>query len=146
VHIYSFHVDNDLWQHLEIDAHVGGVNDLAFSHPNKQMCIITCGDDKTIKVWDDVTSARQYTFEGREVPVYSVCPHYKENIQFIFSTVVDGKIQAWLYDLMSSRVDYDAPGQWGTTMVYSADGTRIFSCGTSKEGEEVYESLTLLLK
>lgn len=35
---------------LQIDAHVGGVNDLAFSHPNKQLCVITCGDDKTIKV------------------------------------------------------------------------------------------------
>jgi hypothetical protein len=23
---------------------------LAFSHPNKQLCVITCGDDKTIKV------------------------------------------------------------------------------------------------
>ena len=34
----------------QIDAHVGGVNDLAFSHPNKQLCVITCGDDKTIKV------------------------------------------------------------------------------------------------
>lgn len=35
---------------LQIDAHVGGVNDIAFAHPNKQLCIITCGDDKTIKV------------------------------------------------------------------------------------------------
>ena len=35
---------------IQIDAHVGGVNDLAFSHPNKQLCVITCGDDKTIKV------------------------------------------------------------------------------------------------
>lgn len=26
------------------------MNDLAFSHPNKQLCVITCGDDKTIKV------------------------------------------------------------------------------------------------
>jgi WD40 repeat protein len=35
---------------LQIDAHIGGVNDIAFAHPNKQLCIITCGDDKTIKV------------------------------------------------------------------------------------------------
>lgn len=34
----------------QIDAHVGGVNDLAFSLPNKQLSVITCGDDKTIKV------------------------------------------------------------------------------------------------
>lgn len=44
--------------------------------------------------------------------------------QFIFSTAIDGKIKAWLYDNLGSRVDYDAPGQWCTTMLYSADGSR----------------------
>ena len=51
--------------------------------------------------------------------------------QFIFSTVVDGKIKAWLYDLMGSRVDYDAPSHWCTTMAYSADGTRLIHHVTS---------------
>ncbi|XP_068303920.1 protein TPR3-like isoform X2 [Pyrus communis] len=135
VQIYSYHGGDDVREHLEIDAHVGGVNDLAFSHPNEQLCVITCGDDKTIKVWDATTGAKQYTFEGQEAPVYSVCPHHKENIQFIFSIALDGKIKAWEYDNLGSRVDYDAPGRWSTTMAYSADGTRLFSCGTSKDGE-----------
>ncbi|KAK3427749.1 hypothetical protein EUGRSUZ_F03923 [Eucalyptus grandis] len=135
VQLFSFNVNNEVRQHLEIDAHVGGVNDLAFAQPNKQLCVITCGDDKTIKVWDAVTGVKRHTFEGHEAPVYSVCPHSKENIQFIFSTALDGKIKAWLYDNMGSRVDYDAPGRWCTTMAYSADGTRLFSCGTSKDGE-----------
>ncbi|CAA3017536.1 topless-related 1-like isoform X2 [Olea europaea subsp. europaea] len=135
VQIYTYNPAGELIQHLEIDAHIGGVNDIAFAHPNKQLCIVTCGDDKTIKVWDAVAGRKQYTFEGHEAPVYSVCPHYKENIQFIFSTAIDGKIKAWLYDSLGSRVDYDAPGLWCTTMAYSADGTRLFSCGTSKEGE-----------
>ncbi|KAJ8755367.1 hypothetical protein K2173_019165 [Erythroxylum novogranatense] len=135
VQLYAYHGAEDVKQHLEIDAHVGGVNDLAFSTPNKQLCVITCGDDKTIKVWDANTGQKQYTFEGHEAPVYSVCPHHKENIQFIFSTALDGKIKAWLYDNLGSRVDYEAPGRWCTTMAYSADGTRLFSCGTSKDGE-----------
>ncbi|XP_041011160.1 protein TOPLESS-RELATED PROTEIN 2-like isoform X2 [Juglans microcarpa x Juglans regia] len=135
VQIYTYNPTGELRQHLEIDAHVGGVNDIAFAHPNKQLCIVTCGDDKMIKVWDAGTGRRQYIFEGHEAPVYSVCPHYKENIQFIFSTAIDGKIKAWLYDCLRSRVDYDAPGLWCTMMAYSADGTRLFSCGTSKEGE-----------
>ncbi|KAK0571561.1 hypothetical protein LWI29_018147 [Acer saccharum] len=135
VHIYSYHGGDDLRDHLEIDAHVGNVNDLAFSYPNKQLCVVTCGDDRLIKVWDAVTGNKQYTFEGHESPVYSVCPHHKENIQFIFSTATDGKIKAWLYDNMGSRVDYDAPGHSSTMMAYSADGTRLFSCGTSKEGD-----------
>ncbi|XP_054821523.1 topless-related protein 4-like isoform X1 [Prosopis cineraria] len=135
VHLYSYHGGDDLRNHLEIEAHVGSVNDLAFSYPNKQLCVVTCGEDRFIKVWDAVTGAKQYTFEGHEAPVYSVCPHHKENIQFIFSTATDGKIKAWLYDNMGSRVDYDAPGHSSTAMAYSADGTRLFSCGTNKEGE-----------
>ncbi|XVE90489.1 hypothetical protein DITRI_Ditri20bG0081700 [Diplodiscus trichospermus] len=135
VQIYQYNPTGELRQHLEIDAHVGGVNDIAFALPNKQLSIVTCGDDKMIKVWDTVARRRLYIFEGHEAPVYSVCPHYKENIQFIFSTAIDGKIKAWLYDCLGSRVDYDAPGLWCTTMAYSADGTRLFSCGTSKDGE-----------
>lgn len=45
-------------------------------------------------------------------------------LQFIFSTALDGKIKAWLYDNLGSRVDYDAPGRWCTTLAYSADGKR----------------------
>ncbi|XWS64483.1 hypothetical protein CRYUN_Cryun05aG0007700 [Craigia yunnanensis] len=135
IHLYAYPGSNDLIQRLEIDAHVGGVNDLAFAHPNKQLCIVTCGDDKLIKVWDSMTAQKLFNFEGHDAPVYSICPHHKENIQFIFSTAVDGKIKAWLYDNMGSRVDYDAPGHWCTTMLYSADGSRLFSCGTSKDGE-----------
>ncbi|XP_022722527.1 topless-related protein 2-like isoform X4 [Durio zibethinus] len=134
VHLHAYRGSNDLRLHLEIDAHVGGVNDLAFSHPNKKLCVVTCGDDKLIKVWD-LAGNKLFHFEGHEAPVYSVCPHQKENIQFIFSTAVDGKIKAWLYDNMGSRVDYDAPGQWCTTMLYTADGSRLFSCGTSKDGD-----------
>lgn len=134
IHLYAYTSPNDIRQHLEIDAHVGGVNDLAFSHPNKQLCVVTCGDDKSIKVWD-LTGRKLFTFEGHEAPVYSLCPHQKENIQFIFSTATDGKIKAWLYDNLGSRVDYDAPGHGCTTMLYSADGSRLFSCGTSKEGD-----------
>ncbi|KAL2515232.1 Uncharacterized protein Fot_29203 [Forsythia ovata] len=49
VHIYAYHGGDDLRNHLEIDAHGGNVSDLAFSNPNKQLCIITCGEDKAIK-------------------------------------------------------------------------------------------------
>lgn len=135
VQLYAYRGGNEIRQHLEIDAHVGSVNDLAFCYPNKKLSAITCGDDKTIKVWDVSTGARLYTFEGHDAPVHSVCPHCKENVHFIFSTSVDGKIKAWLYDLMGSRVDYDAPGRSCSTMAYSADGKRLFSCGTNKDGE-----------
>ncbi|KAI3505460.1 hypothetical protein L1887_27591 [Cichorium endivia] len=135
VQIYTYNQSGNLRQHLEIDAHVGGVNDIAFSHPNEQPCIVTCGDDMTVKVWDTLAGRRLYMFEGHEAPVYSVYAHYKERIPFIFSTAIDGKIKAWLYDSLGSRADFDGPGLWCTTMAYSTDGTRVFSCGTSKDGE-----------
>ncbi|WCJ30341.1 Protein TOPLESS [Euphorbia peplus] len=135
VQLYTYHVRNGIKNHLEIDAHVGSVNDIAFCNPNRELCIITCGDDKTIKVWDVATGAKLFTFEGHGAPVYSVCPYSRENVHFIFSTSVDGKIKAWLYDSAGPRVDYDSPGFSCTTMAYSADGNRLFSCGTNPGGE-----------
>ncbi|KAF4388353.1 hypothetical protein G4B88_013190 [Cannabis sativa] len=137
VHLYRYNGINDIRQHLEIDAHVGSVNDLAFSNPSpsKQLCVITCGDDKTIKVWNVATGVKLFTFEGHAAPVHSVCPHNKANVHFVFSTSVDGKIKAWLYDREGPRVDYDAPGRSCTTLVYSTDGQRLFSCGTNRDGE-----------
>ncbi|KAG5045166.1 hypothetical protein JHK86_014572 [Glycine max] len=136
VQLYSYHHGNDIIsQHLEIDAHDGSVNDLAFSSLNEQLLVITCGDDKKIKVWDTVSGVRCYTFEGHDAPVCSICPHVKQQIHFIFSTSTDGKIKAWLYDSLGARVDFDAPGYGYTALAYSADDKRLFSCGTGKDGE-----------
>lgn len=46
------------------------------------------------------------------------------NFQFILSTATDGKIKAWIYDNMVTKVDNIAPGKWCTKMLYSADGKR----------------------
>ena len=39
---------------------IGGVIDLTFSHPNKQLCIVTCDNDKIIKKGYVVTSCKLY--------------------------------------------------------------------------------------
>ncbi|PWA79262.1 topless-related protein 4 [Artemisia annua] len=44
---------------------------------------------------------------------------------FIFSTATDGKIKAWLYDIIGSRVDYNALVHSFTRMAYR----------TNKEGD-----------
>ncbi|KAG8096737.1 hypothetical protein GUJ93_ZPchr0013g34568 [Zizania palustris] len=85
----------------------------------------SCRDDKAIAMRHLLVATDSYARE----PASVCCTH------FIFSTALDGKIKAWLYDNLGSRVDYDAPGHWCTTMAYSADGSRLFSCGTSKDGE-----------
>ncbi|GLU01278.1 hypothetical protein SLE2022_185900 [Rubroshorea leprosula] len=135
VQLYSYYGGKDIQQQLEIDAHVGGVNTLAFSAPNEQLLVITGGDDKIIKVWHTISGVQMYSFGGHEAPIYSVCPHFKECIHFIFSTSVDGQVKAWLYDNLGARVHFAAPGLGCTRMIYSADDKRLFSCGTSKNGD-----------
>ncbi|KAF7830319.1 topless-related protein 1-like isoform X1 [Senna tora] len=135
IQLYSYHGGNDIRPHLEIEAHVGSVNDLAFCSPTSKLCLLTCGDDKTIKLWDTTTGVRLRIFEGHDAAVYSLCPHYKESVHFLFTTSVDGKIKAWLYDMISPRVDFDSPNQSCTSMAYTTDGERLFSCGTSKDGD-----------
>nr|GMC73431.1 topless-related protein 4-like isoform X1 [Ipomoea batatas] len=64
-----------------IEAHVGNVNDLAFSSASQPLLAITCGEDKMIK--------------GHKSPVHSICMFEKNGAQFILSTDVDGKIKLW---------------------------------------------------
>ncbi|KAG6492519.1 hypothetical protein ZIOFF_047482 [Zingiber officinale] len=61
VQIYAFNLNEELRQHLEIDAHIGSVNDIAFSYPKKTLSIITCGNDKAIKVWDASTGQKHFS-------------------------------------------------------------------------------------
>ncbi|KAL8501759.1 hypothetical protein ACS0TY_021034 [Phlomoides rotata] len=131
IHLYNKNGD----KHFEIDAHVGSVNDIAFSKPYYKLVVISCGDDKLIQVWDAETGAKQYTFEGHHGPVYSLCPHSKEYIHFLFSISRSGEIKAWLFDNCGSRINCNAPGLSCMRMAYSSDGKRLFSCGTNENGE-----------
>ncbi|KAK1434049.1 hypothetical protein QVD17_10967 [Tagetes erecta] len=120
VHIYSYRAGHDLQNHLEIEAHVGYVSDLAFTVQDQKLIIITCGEDKTIKVWDAVTGAGQHIFEGHNAP-------------FLFSSDIDGKIKAWLYDDPVSKHDFETPGYIWTRLTYSTDGSRLFSSGSNND-------------
>uniref|UniRef100_M1AR60 WD-repeat protein n=1 Tax=Solanum tuberosum TaxID=4113 RepID=M1AR60_SOLTU len=136
VQLYSYHNNvNHAENHLEIEAHYGSVNDLAFSKPNNQLLVITCGEDKLVKVWNTNNGARQYTFEGHGAPVYSLCAHVKEDVHFIFSTSTNGEIKAWVYENSGPSVSYEAPSKCCMRMLYSANGKRLFSCGTNKDGD-----------
>ncbi|KZV47622.1 protein TOPLESS-like [Dorcoceras hygrometricum] len=136
IRLYSYHKNGNYAENLlEIDAHVGSVNDLAFSKPYDKLVAISCGNDKLIQVWDAVTGAKLYTFEGHDAPVYSICPHLKEDIPFLMSVSTSGVIRAWLFYNLGSRVTYAAPGLCCMKMAYSTDGKRLFLCGTNKNGE-----------
>ena len=36
-----------------------------------------------LQVWDAIAGRKQYTFEGHEALVHSVCPHHKESIKVL---------------------------------------------------------------
>lgn len=40
------------------------------------------------KVWDVVSGNRYFTFEGHDAPVYSVCPHTKDNIHVMVTLAI----------------------------------------------------------
>ncbi|GLT85295.1 hypothetical protein SLE2022_034880 [Rubroshorea leprosula] len=125
VQLFRYFGRGDIRLHLQIEPHIGSVNDIAFCIPARQLYAITCGDDKTIKVWDTATGAQLHVFEGHEAPVYSVCAPNKENFH----------INTWLYDHARSIDDCYAPGRSCSRMSYSSDEKRLFSCGTTREGE-----------
>ncbi|KEH37175.1 topless-like protein [Medicago truncatula] len=144
IHLYTYQVHNGLQEHLEIDAHDGGVNDLAFSFKKNQLCVVTCGDDKLIKVWN-LDGHKIFSFDGHVAPVYSVLPHSKENIQvklfyhhlftFYIQLRLTGKSGLGSMIRRTSIWEFDTTEKCCTTLLYNADGTRLFSCETSKDGE-----------
>ncbi|XBH96082.1 hypothetical protein VPH35_086545 [Triticum aestivum] len=134
IHLHAYRHPNETYQFVEIEAHSGRVNDIVFSRSRKQLYVVTCGDDKLIKVWD-MHGQKIYSFEGHEAPVYSICPHHIDEVKFIFSISLDGKMKTWLYEYLGTKLDFDVPGKWCGAILNSADGTRLFSCGTSKEGD-----------
>ncbi|GJS74745.1 topless-related protein 4-like protein isoform X1, partial [Tanacetum coccineum] len=81
VQIYYYLTGHELRNHLEIEAHIGNVNDLAFLNRDHSLYIITCGQNTTVKIWDVVTGVKLRTLEGHDAPVYSVCVQSNPNIQ-----------------------------------------------------------------
>ncbi|GMH07036.1 hypothetical protein Nepgr_008876 [Nepenthes gracilis] len=135
VQTYVYRGGSNIEKHFEIEAHHGGVNGLAFCIPRGKLSLVTCGDDKAIRVWDASNGVKLIDLVGHEAPVYSVFPHYRNNTHFILSASTDGKIKVWLYDGVGARMEYTAHSNGFFTMAYSDDGRRLFACGMSTEGE-----------
>lgn len=115
---------------VEVSAHDGPVNDLKFTTlSNDKLVVVTCGDDKLVKVWDVRSGDMMYTFEGHDDRVFCVCPQIKNSISFLLSASKDRTIKVWLYGSTSSQVDFKVAGSYCTCITYSGDGSRLFSCG-----------------
>ncbi|XP_050219850.1 protein TPR3-like [Mercurialis annua] len=141
VQIYSYLKDDVciVDQQVQIDAHVGGVNDLVFFTHNEKVLAITCGDDKTVKVWDASDGMSIYTFKGHDAPVYSICSHSIHGFPDLYSTAADGSIKSWIYGIQRAIASYNDLDLVSTSVAYSAAAEyspdagheRLFSCGQS---------------
>ncbi|KAG6529612.1 hypothetical protein ZIOFF_011821 [Zingiber officinale] len=67
VQTYVFSLNGEFRQQLEVEL-------MTWPSPIqiRVLSIITCGDDKIIKMWDAANGHKQYTFEGHEALVYSI--------------------------------------------------------------------------
>uniref|UniRef100_A0A7N1A9E8 CTLH domain-containing protein n=1 Tax=Kalanchoe fedtschenkoi TaxID=63787 RepID=A0A7N1A9E8_KALFE len=137
VHIYTCRGREDsIEDFLEIEAHPGSVNDVAFANQSDQHpWVITCGDDKTVKVWESFTGGLKYCFQGHEAPVYAVCSQrLDDDHQVLFSTDARGTVRVWLYEDPPSARTFVAPHYVVAKITFSADGGRMFLGGTSQNG------------
>ncbi|MCE5165746.1 hypothetical protein HAX54_012000, partial [Datura stramonium] len=135
-----------LGNHLEIEAHSEVSTILSFP-PYKQIWACYLWDDRLIKCINQEFLAHRcgcrpglsnIPFEGHMSSLFSMSTSQRNLLLFSSlssSTAIDGKIKAWLYDNMGSRVDYDAPGHSSTTMAYSAERNKASPClRFNKEG------------
>lgn len=56
-----------------------------------------------LQVWD-LTGRKLFNFDGHEAPVYSICPHQKENIQVQLQIVYEFGFQKKLSGAISTHI------------------------------------------
>lgn len=131
VQLYTYQPLSDVLPSLEIDAHSGSVNDIAFAKPDKETFVITCGDDKLVKVWDTSTGAKRCVFDDHEAAVTCISPQVINGVHLIFSTSTTGEMRGWMYDNLGYRLAFNDP--CCRRMVCMKNGKRIFTCGVNEE-------------
>ncbi|KAJ3758110.1 coatomer WD associated region-domain-containing protein [Lentinula raphanica] len=76
-----------------LDAHEKGVNYVDFYPGNDKPYLVTCGDDKTVKVWDYLSKSCVQTMEGHTNNVsFSV---FHPSLPVIISGAEDGTVKIW---------------------------------------------------
>ena len=79
------------------DAHEAGVNEVAFSSDDRQLC--TASDDKTLVVWDVETSSPIRTLRGHSGHVF--CCSFSPSSALLLSGSYDETVKLW--DLRQSK-------------------------------------------
>ncbi|KDN46808.1 putative SEC27-coatomer complex beta subunit [Tilletiaria anomala UBC 951] len=95
-----------------LEAHDKGVNYVEYYHGGDKPYIITCGDDKTIKVWDYFSKSCIQTLEGHVSNVSFAVFH--PSLPLIISGSEDGTVKLWHSNTyrLENTLDYGLERCW----------------------------------
>jgi WD40 repeat protein len=127
-------VGNTATKLREFVGHTGPVTGLAVTTDGK--FLITCGEDKTVRVWE-VTSAKQLrSFQGHMTKTTAVA--VRPDGRQVASASDDGAVRVWdLHTIDDHRVMKESTGSLWTVAI-SPDGKRLAAAGADKK-IRVYE-------
>nr|GEU53914.1 hypothetical protein [Tanacetum cinerariifolium] len=104
--LLSFEVTVGFQIKIEIKAHTGSVNDIAYYTRNQSLYIVTCGEDGFVKIWNETNNQQPFiTLKGHGTSVKSV-----SYSQFLFSTDISGMMKIWEVDDPGKEVDFNLQG------------------------------------
>jgi WD40 repeat protein len=118
-------------QQRSVAAHAAGfgVHGLAYSADGRHLA--TASLDKTVKVWDAATGERLGTLQGHVGYVWSAA-FDPDDPNRLASCGMDGSVRIW--DVAQGTVVQHLPAHPGSAfaVVFSKDGSRLFSAGADK--------------
>ncbi|GJT96790.1 protein TPR2 [Tanacetum coccineum] len=104
--LLSFEVTAGFQIKIEIEAHRGSVNDIAYYTRNHSLYIVTCGEDGFVKIWNEKNNQQPLvTLKGHATSVKSI-----SYSRFLFSTDISGKMKIWEVDVPGKEVDFNLQG------------------------------------
>ena len=110
---------------------VGGEKLNGFKHfdiNDDETQVVTCSDDKTIKIWDLYSGKTLKTLAHHNHVVSSVC--YSPNENYILSASADNKVV--LYDLVANEIKYIFSSDNWPSAHFSSHGDSIFIISDNK--------------
>ena len=111
----------------KIKAHIGIVRKILFCRLSSKLCLISCGNDKKIKIWDMSTFSLYKTLEGHKSTIYKILIFTANNQKYLCSSSNDRTIKIW--NLSNFKLVKNLLGHTSTpfTMLYIKDKNLLVS-------------------
>ena len=113
---------------LTLHGHEGPIDCLAYSPDGRR--IASCGEDRTIRVWDANTGEEILTLQGHEQYIASIA--YSPDGESIVSGAGDNMVKVWDVKTGAEKISFAGHQSSITAVAFSPDGLRIASASTDK--------------